>query len=124
MLDSGAPLGSRPVKVAPVTSASWPRMKSSAVSVSSDPEPAGADKVAILPSGLPVLNNNVAAPDGSINETAHAIRLSVFFTTVPPIPSTPIRSILSVRRQFNRVKAWGGQMNFCGADYQAFESAG
>src|SRR5579872_6637810 len=57
MLESAVPVGSNPTNVAPLTSAFWPRMKSSAVSVSSAPPPAGRDSVAILPSVLPVLNS-------------------------------------------------------------------
>jgi hypothetical protein len=61
------------MNVAPLISAFWPRMKSSAVSVSSNkPGPAGRESVAILPSGLPVLNNTIgdAAARAGRNATA------------------------------------------------------
>jgi hypothetical protein len=73
MVESDAPVGSKPVNVAPLIIALWPRMKSSAVSVSSSPALTGLDKVAILPSGLPVLNNSVDAPDGSSKATRSTI---------------------------------------------------
>src|SRR5450631_779103 len=61
MVESEAPVGSKPINVAPVIIAFWPRMKSSAVSVSSAPPLAGRERVAIRPSGLPVLKITPAA---------------------------------------------------------------
>jgi hypothetical protein len=59
-LESGAPVGSRPTNAALVTTAGWPRTKSSAVSVSSL-TPGGRESVAIFPSGLSVLNSVTGA---------------------------------------------------------------
>src|SRR5258708_37374059 len=84
MLDSGAPVGMNPMKVACLMSEPWPRTKSSAVSVSNSPVPDGLDKVPIKPSGVPVLNNK-AALAGRKKIMTHASTMSVFCTTVPPI---------------------------------------
>src|SRR6266852_2674169 len=84
MLDSSAPVGIKPMKVACLTNEVWPRTKSSAVSVSNSPVPDGLDKVPIKPSGVPVLNNK-AALAGRTKAMTHASTISVFFTTVPPI---------------------------------------
>ena len=78
MLESDAPVGIRPMKVALVTFAACPKTKSSAVSVSRCPPTAGPEAVAIFPSGLPVLNNNVLAmrglPENKTEATMVAIR--------------------------------------------------
>src|SRR6516162_9472900 len=69
MLLSVAPPVSRPVKVAPVIEVWAIRGKSSPVSISNFPLLSGRAAVAILPSGLPVLNVNssAAAGNGIIN---------------------------------------------------------
>jgi hypothetical protein len=61
MLASGVPVGSNPVKVAPLMSTHSLRTKSSAVSVSDSPALAGPDSVAIFPSGIPVEKEKVLA---------------------------------------------------------------
>ena len=70
--------------------------ETSAVSVSSEPGPAGIDKVPILPSELPVLNNKVDAPAGS-TKAAKTIAVMVFCMMVPPTASIPIRSVKNCR---------------------------
>src|SRR6266436_5029164 len=54
MPDSGAPEGSKPVKVASLMSTHWLRTKSSAVSVWMSVAVGTRDRVAIFPSGSPV----------------------------------------------------------------------
>ena len=89
MLESGAPEGSRPVKVPPVIEVVWFRRKSSADSISCLLGLSGREPVAILPSGLPVENVKLCAiarmgvTPITANSSTEQIPLRIFLLSFP-----------------------------------------
>src|SRR5438045_6088329 len=69
----GTSEASRPVKVALVIKVGLLRMKSSAVSVWIPAPLGGRESVASLPSGLPVLKENVSATTGKLAAPKHTM---------------------------------------------------
>src|SRR5678815_1721387 len=76
MLARGVPSGINPKIVALLMLVVWVRAKSSAVSVSSVPAPAGWDSAPRRPSGSPVLKKKGSAQAGVASPTVAAMRLT------------------------------------------------
>src|SRR5579885_2491404 len=88
MSDGENHFGSNPVKEAWLICVSAERMKSSADSISALPGLDGREAVAILPSGLPVLNEKLGAATVPLREQA-ALKVG---GVTPPTMSVPTRS--------------------------------
>jgi len=96
-LDRGVPSGISPVNVARSITVQLVRRKSSAVSVWIFPGLATRDKVAILPSGLPVEKKKEVATAGGARIAVHKVRVKARVKIVSTVLIEPRVSRVGVR---------------------------